>query len=117
MAPCVESAPTPASVQGQSAPTPKTRVATARPNKPVSGLPPSYQASVCFRQAAITKRLLRKFNVRRQGFDVFNAEILKQSYKAGQIAVARIDGGQRYGRELPLGHDFNQATILEARTA
>ncbi len=64
------------------------------------------------KNSATTKRLLLKFHVRRQGFDVFNAEILKQSYKAGLIAAAGIDGEQRHGRKIPPGHNFNQATIL-----
>ena len=61
---------------------------------------------------SLTVFSLRKFSVRHEGFNSFDAKILKQSYKAGQVAVAGIDGGQRYGRKSPLGHDFHQAAIL-----
>ena len=41
----------------------------------------------------VTLSSLRNFSVRRERFNPFDAKILKQSYKAGQITVAGIDGG------------------------
>ncbi len=37
---------------------------------------------------------LRKFGVRHEGFNPLDTKILKQSYKAGQVAVAGIDGDE-----------------------